>query len=218
MISMLGRNGEEYLEAIYSLIEEGRKTTPSEIAKRLKVKPSSATEMLKKLDLKGFVIAAPYKPVELTEKGYARASGIKRKHRLLERFLHDSLNISKKRVHEEACLLEHALSDEATESLSGFMHNPRTCPDDGKVIPTAEEVKKAAALSGMHEGQKATVAYLDGGLGFKEKVRSVGIREGKTVEVVTKEPFGGPLVVKIDNKTTISIGRGMASRIRVINT
>lgn len=213
---MVGGNREEYLEAVYGLIEEGSQATPSEIAKRLGVKPSSASEMLKKLDRDGFLVSRPYQPVELTEKGYVLSSGIKRKHRLIERFLHDILKINKKKVHDEACRLEHALSDEAAESLSKFLHHPRTCPDDGKNIPTAEEVKKAAVLSELSGGEKAVVAYLDGGTEFKGRIRSVGIREGKTIEVVTMEPFGGPFVVKVDD-TTVSIGRGMASKVRVIS-
>lgn len=212
---MLGENKEEYLEAIYGLIEDGKEPSPSAIAGRLRVKPSSVTEMLKKLDAEGFILSRPYQPVELTGEGYKRSSNIKRKHRLLERFLYDILKINKKKVHDEACRMEHALSDEAAESLSKLMKYPATCPDDGRTIPSAGAVEKARSLSDLRRREKAVVAYLDGGEEFKCRVRSVGIREGKTVEVLTKEPFGGPYVIKVGG-TTISIGRAMASKIKVM--
>lgn len=206
---------EEYLEAIYGLIEEGEEATPGEIAKKLRVKPSSVTEMLKRLDSEGFVVYTPYKSVKLTEKGYRKASSLKRKHRLLERFLHDVLNIKSSRVHDEACRMEHSLSDEVGESISRLLNNPSTCPDDEKKIPSAEAVTEAPSLLNLKEGEKAVVAYLAGGKGFNDRVRSIGIVEGKTIEVVVKEPFCGPIVLRL-GETTISIGRGMASKIKVI--
>jgi len=212
---MLGENREEYLEAVYGILEEGSEVTPSEIGRRLGVKASSVTEMLKKLDSEGYVKWTPYGRIELTGRGFKAASKVKRKHRLLERFLYDLLKMTKGKVHEEACRMEHALSDEAAESLSRLMHDPSKCPDDGKKIPSRAEVNQASSLASLKAGDKAVVAYLEGGTEFKNRIRSVGVREGKTVEVVTREPFGGPYVVKIDG-TTLSIGRGMASKVRII--
>jgi DtxR family transcriptional regulator, Mn-dependent transcriptional regulator len=212
---MQSENREEYLEAIYGLLEEESEVTPAQIARKLGINPSSVSEMLKKLDADGYVIWEPYGTVELTRKGFKKASGMKRKHRLIERFLFDLLRMSKEKVHEEACRMEHALSDEAAESLSKLLKHPKTCPDDGKKIPSAGEVEKASSLSDLSQGDKAVVAYLEGGDEFKSKVRSVGVREGKPFEIVAKEPFGGPYVVKVDS-TTISIGRGMASKIKII--
>jgi DtxR family transcriptional regulator, Mn-dependent transcriptional regulator len=212
---MQSDNREEYLEAIYGLLEEGYDVSPTQIARKLGINPSSVSEMLKKLDADGYVIWKPYGNVELTKKGFKKASGMKRKHRLIERFLYDLLRISKEKVHEEACRMEHALSDEAAEALSKLMKHPKTCPDDGKNIPSAGEVAKAPSLSDLKQGDEAVVAYLEGGEEFKSKVRSVGVREGKSFEIVAKEPFGGPYVVKVDS-TTVSIGRGMATKIKII--
>lgn len=211
---MIGQNKEEYLEAIYSLIEEGNETTPTAIAKKLKIKPSSATEMLKKLDAEGYIITKPYEPIEFTEKGFQAASKIKRKHRLLERFLQDILNV-KNKIHDQACKMEHTITDEVADSLEKLMNYPTTCPDDGKHIPSARETKEPQSLTGLKQGDRAIVAYLEGGEGFKEKIRSVGVREGKTIQIIAKEPFGGPVVLKADN-TQLSIGRGMASKIKVM--
>jgi len=69
-------------------------------------------------------------------------------------------------------------------------------------------------LTQLREGQKARITRLEGGHGFQRNVRTRGIREGKVVEVVTRHPIGGPIVIEIDGRET-AIGRGMARRIFV---
>lgn len=69
-------------------------------------------------------------------------------------------------------------------------------------------------LTQLREGQKARITRLEGGYGFQRNVRTRGIREGKVVEVVTRHPIGGPIVIEIDGRET-AIGRGMAKRIFV---
>ena len=69
-------------------------------------------------------------------------------------------------------------------------------------------------LTKLREGQKARITRLEGGHGFQRNVRTRGIREGKVVEVVTRHPIGGPIVIEIDGRGT-AIGRGMARRIFV---
>lgn len=69
-------------------------------------------------------------------------------------------------------------------------------------------------LTRLRTGQKAKILRLEGGPGFQRNVRSRGIREGKILEVVTRHPIGGPIVIEIDGRET-AIGRGMAKRIIV---
>jgi ferrous iron transport protein A len=66
----------------------------------------------------------------------------------------------------------------------------------------------------LKTGQKARIIGLEGGSGFQRNVRSRGIREGKILEVITRHPIGGPIVIEIDGRET-AIGRGMARRIVV---
>ena len=132
---MPGEYREEYLEAIFELTEKDGSAKTSDIAKHMNVKPASVTEMLGKLSDDGFVEHKPYYGTTLTRKGRNHAKKIKRKHRLLERFLHDMLGIKKVRVHEEACRLEHGLSDESAKALDRVLGYPKTCPDDCKIIP-----------------------------------------------------------------------------------
>lgn len=75
-------------------------------------------------------------------------------------------------------------------------------------------MKLMIPLTRLNEGDGATIARLDGGGQFQRKLRTSGIREGKTITILTKQPFNGPIVVEIDGRET-TIGRGMAQRIIV---
>jgi len=70
------------------------------------------------------------------------------------------------------------------------------------------------SITTIKEGKKVTIIRLIGGYGFQRRLRNMGIREGKVIKVVTRHPFGGPLVVSVDDRNT-TIGRGMAERIIV---
>ena len=91
--------------------------------------------MIKRLAGEGLIEYEPYKGAILTGKGTALAQKIVRKHRLLERFLQDFLGLKREKVHDEACKLEHDLSDEASAALCKALNMPKTCPDDGQPIP-----------------------------------------------------------------------------------
>ena len=69
-------------------------------------------------------------------------------------------------------------------------------------------------LTDLQPKQKARIIRLEGGYGFQQKLRSRGIREGKKVKIITRQPGGGPIVMSIDNKKT-ALGRGMAGRVIV---
>ena len=122
---MSGNSVEEYLEAIYSFNEKGQLAKNSELAKRLKVAPPSVTQMVQKLAEEGLVEYEPYRGALLTGKGTALAQKVVRKHRLLERFLHDFLGIGLDKVHDEACRMEHGLSDEAAAQRRNGPYDPK---------------------------------------------------------------------------------------------
>lgn len=129
---------EEYLEAIFDLSQDGKPASTNSIALHLKVKPSSVTEALQRMAKNSLVEYTPYRGVSLTKNGIQIALKIKRKHRLLECFFHDVLKV-KGEMHEQACKMEHHLSDNAEKALAKFLKNPKKCPD-GKIIPP--ELKK----------------------------------------------------------------------------
>ena len=118
---MLTHSEENYLKTIFHLsLETDKEITTNSIASKINSKPSSVTEMLKKMGDKSLVSYQKYKGVSLTELGQKTALKIIRKHRLWEVFLFDKLNFSWDEVHEIAEQLEHIQSDKLTQELDRF--------------------------------------------------------------------------------------------------
>lgn len=106
-------NREDYLINILRLTEGNSITKTTKIASCMKVSPASVSEMMKTLASEGLVKYKKYKGVSLTEKGIVYARQIRKRHHVLERFLIDYLDVDHKTAHEEACKMEHAISDES---------------------------------------------------------------------------------------------------------
>ncbi|KYC44857.1 MAG: manganese transport regulator MntR [Candidatus Methanofastidiosum methylothiophilum] len=128
---------EEYLEAILDISIEKNVAKTNDIAQVLGVSPSSVTEVIQRLNKNGLILYEPYKGVKLTEKGLKIANKIKRKHRIVEIFLSDYLNIAPDKIHHEACRMEHCISDEVTDAICRIMSGPSKCPC-GKDIPKCD--------------------------------------------------------------------------------
>jgi DtxR family Mn-dependent transcriptional regulator len=223
---------EEYLEAIYSFNEKGIWAKNQALSKKLKVSPPSVTEMVKRLSSEGLVLYKPYKGVLLTGIGLALAEKVVRKHRLLECFLHDLLKLPKERIHEEACKLEHSISDDAAAALCEFMNNPLTCPDDENVIPPCpldvEDCEKCneardkggkefpllTQLSNLKPGEDAKVAFVRGGRSSCQRIMDMGLTPGTRVKILNAAPFRGPIEVSVRD-TSLVLGRGLADHVFV---
>jgi DtxR family transcriptional regulator, Mn-dependent transcriptional regulator len=210
---------EEYLEAIYNLTQNGQPVSTSALSKRLKIAPASVTEMLRKLAEDDYVNYSPYQGVTLNAKGRAIGERITRKHRLLERFLHDTLKIGNEKVHAEACAMEHALSDEAERALCQTLKAPDKCPDDNKLIPPCDlefrscqecnergvadfssiEKRKSnvVALSALKKKQEGTIAFIRGENRVLGRLRDMGLTPGTRISVTRVAPLKGPVEIAI---------------------
>ena len=124
---------EEYLETILYVTKGSGTAKTSEIAEELGVSPPSVTEMIQKLSEGGYVEYVPYYGVTLTEQGKREASRMKRRHRLLEMFLFEFLGMDKDDAHNEACKLEHVVSDEVERRFCSMMGHPKKCPDGNPI-------------------------------------------------------------------------------------
>ena len=227
---MSSESVEEYLEAIYSFNERGELAKTTELAKRLRVAPPSVTQMLKRLSDEGLVEYEPYRGATLTGRGMAYAQRVVRKHRLLERFLHNFLGLKREKVHEEACRMEHSLSDEAAAALCKALDKPETCPDDGNPIPPCplevEDCDECAAareegglrllteLSNLKPGEEGVVAFIRGGTTACQRLLDMGLTKGTRVRVVNAAPFRGPIEVEVRG-ATLALGRGLAGHVFV---
>ena len=130
----ISENIEEYLEVLYRNGSNGEQVSTTQLSKDLGIAPGSVTQMLKKLEDLGYIVYTPYKGATLTDEGMQIAQKITRKHRILEKFLLDVLKVKEENIHDQACEMEHTLSDEAERALCTMLHHPDLCPDEN-VIP-----------------------------------------------------------------------------------
>jgi DtxR family Mn-dependent transcriptional regulator len=129
---------EDYVKVIYAHTEwQPDKITPSELAARLGLAASSVTEMVKKLAAQGLVSHRPYGAIELTPDGTALALRMVRRHRLIETWLVQHVGYTWDEVHDEAEVLEHAVSDRLLDALDSQLGHPRRDPH-GDPIPRAD--------------------------------------------------------------------------------
>jgi DtxR family Mn-dependent transcriptional regulator len=234
----MSNSKEEYLEAIYNLTQNGQTATTSAIAKRLNIAPASTTEMLRKLADEEYVHYSPYQGVTLTSKGLGIGERITRKHRLLERFLHDTLKIGNDKVHAEACAMEHTLSDEAERALCQTLKVPDKCPDDEKSIPPCnldfsscqeckewgednfEAVQKrkenVVALSALKENQEGTIAFIRGENKVLRRLNDMGLTPGTKVSISRIAPLKGPVEIAVRG-CKLALGDEIACNVFVEN-
>jgi DtxR family Mn-dependent transcriptional regulator len=115
---MRSRSIEDYIKIIYRLEQDHERATTQRIAEQLKVRMASVTGMIKHLAAEGYLKHKPYYGVKLTEKGRRLALTMIRRHRLIELFLHQTLGLDWDEVHDDAEVLEHAVSDRLIERIS----------------------------------------------------------------------------------------------------
>jgi DtxR family transcriptional regulator, Mn-dependent transcriptional regulator len=217
---MVSENIEEYLESIWELNQSGKPAKTTDIAVALKVSPASVTEMVQKLADEGYVIYEKYKGVTLTEEGNRIGSKIKRRHRLLERFLVDILGVSNEMSHEEACRLEHTISDVSEKSLCQMMNNPQTSPK-GKPIPRCENNcldcigEPTIPMLTLKTGEAGLITHLKCNESAKvRRIISMGFVPGRKVCVEEELPMGGPFLVSVED-TRIALAREYAAMVFV---
>jgi DtxR family transcriptional regulator, Mn-dependent transcriptional regulator len=209
---------EDYAKAIYALeLRAGDAVTTNALAERLGVTPGSASGMVKRLAELGLVEHEPYRGVQLTEDGRRVALEVMRHHRLLELYLVQSLGVPWDRVHEEAEVLEHVLSEELEELIAAKLGNPTHDPH-GDPIPTREltieeePTQSLQSLEAAATGRFTRVSDSD-----PEMLRFLadrGISPGDSFEVIDKQPFGGPLFIRFGDNVHV-LGGDLAKAMRV---
>jgi DtxR family transcriptional regulator, Mn-dependent transcriptional regulator len=213
---MLSQSVQDYLKTIYKL-QHGGVVSTNEIAKELNVSGASVTGMLKRLSTMGLVDYNSYKGVKLTEGGEKIALEIIRHHRLLELYLHDELGFSLEKIHEEACRLEHYISEEFADKINELLGDPKFDPH-GHPIPAKNgkmPVYNESLLSDMEPDCLVLIRRLDDSdpklLDYLEKTELI---PGVELKVLDKAPFNGPLTVLHKGKERI-IGNELAKNIFV---
>jgi DtxR family Mn-dependent transcriptional regulator len=214
----LGESIENYAKAIYALEQRGNgAVTTNALAARLGVTAASASSMVKKLSELKLVTHAPYKGVRLTEQGRRVALEVLRHHRLLELYLAETLGVPWDRVHDEAEVLEHVLSEELEELIASKLGNPTHDPH-GDPIPNRElriEEERTESLASLEVGAKGVfVRVSDSDPEMLRYLAARGITPGDSFEVIERQPFEGPLSTRFGDRVHV-LGGALASAMRV---
>jgi len=214
---MLSQAVEDYLKAIFEVQRDHGKVATTVLAERMGVAPASATGMIKKLAGLKLVRHSPYQGVVLTRAGEKLALEVLRHHRLLELYLAEALGYTWDQVHDEACRLEHVISEEFEDKIYEALGRPTRDPH-GEPIPTKDGKMPSAdhePLSDLQPGTAGVISQVS--KSNPEILRYLGARgliPEATVEVVEKAPFEGPLTVRTGENSYV-LGRQLASHIRV---
>jgi DtxR family Mn-dependent transcriptional regulator len=193
---------EDYLKAVYALDAEGKRVTTSALAERMQVRAPSATAMTKRLAELGLLERTAYKGVVLTDRGRLCALEVLRHHRLLERYLADSLGMSIDEVHAEADRLEHALSEELEARIDAALGYPTHDPHGDPIPDSALRIAAPASrsLADLDPGDTAVVARVpDSDPELLRYLAEIALVPGESLELTRSAPFGGPLTVKTGN-------------------
>jgi DtxR family Mn-dependent transcriptional regulator len=208
---------EDYAKAIYALQREDETVSTNALAARLGVTPASASAMVKKLGGLGLVRHEPYKGVTLTPDGKRVALEVLRHHRLLELYLAETLDMPWDRVHDEAEVLEHVISEELEALIAAKLGNPTHDPH-GHPIPTPELTIDEGQTVSLHELEPGAsgvfVRISDSDPEMLRYLGARGIRPGDRLEVLDKQPFDGPMFV-LFGETTHVLGGTLAHAMRV---
>lgn len=194
---------EDYVKVIYGFTEwQDKPITSSQLAQRLGVANSSVSEMVRKLKDQGLVDHKPYSAITLTEAGIRLALSMVRRHRLIETYLVQELSYSWDEVHDEAELLEHAVSDTFIERMAAKLGDPQRDPH-GDPIPTADGavlMPEAHLLGELDPGHTGRITRIsDENPDLLRYLSAEEIDLDADVEVMGRKPFGGALVVRISN-------------------
>ena len=208
---------EDYIKTIYSIETRGERATTKRIAERLGVRMASVTGMVKHLAAEGYLKHKPYHGVRLTDQGRRVALTMIRRHRLIELFLHETLGMDWDEVHDDAEVLEHAVSDRLIERIYQFLGQPEFDPhgapiprDDGTYEPLTGQ-----ALSDCKTGDKGRIVHVsDGDPEFLRYMSKLGLKINTTFRITDKAPFDGPITLQAGRRK-LAIGREAGRRILV---
>jgi DtxR family transcriptional regulator, Mn-dependent transcriptional regulator len=195
---------EDTLKAVFALSTCDIPTTTSALAGRLGVAPPTVTAMIKRLAANGLVSRTDGHRVALTDHGLRHALDVVRRHRLLELFLVRVLSVPWDEVHDEAEVLEHAVSPALIDRIDAYLGHPTHDPHGDPIpSPTGHHVETwTGALAESQPGTTFRVERVSDRDGAALRyLGALGIRPGVVLDVLERAPFDGPLWVRVDSQT-----------------
>ena len=208
---------EDYLKVIHELESSGAAAGTNDIARVLGIAAASVSGMVRRLAEQGLIAHERYRGVRLTEAGRAAALRTIRRHRVIESYLARALGYPWDRVHDEAERLEHACSDELIDRMAEAIGEPTTDPH-GHPIPSRDgtlEERRLIQLAQVEAGSRVRIERVSDRDGDRLRyLAELGITPGTTVEVAAREPFEGPITLRVDGVQRV-IGPGLAAHVLV---
>ena len=218
---VISHAAQDYMKAIYKLENEPEadgSVNTTGLSEQLSVSAASTTNMVKKLAEMKLVVHTPYKGFVLTEAGEKIALEVIRHHRLLERYLADTLGYTWDEVDAEADKLEHVISEALEDRMDKALGFPTTDPH-GDPIPTKDgsiERRPTERLSEIDAGRTVVIQQVsDDSAEMLRYMNDLGLRPSATIEVKERAPFNGPILVQVDASEEHSIGLEVAGHIYV---
>ena len=232
--SKISENIEEYLEVLYRNGSNGEQVSTTQLSNDLGIAPGSVTQMLKKLEDLGYITYTPYKGATLTDDGMKIAQKITRKHRILEKFLLDVLKVKEENIHDQACEMEHTLSDEAERALCTMLKHPDLCPDE-HIIPACDFDFESCqqcfsqkdfdqvinrkfnllSISELSSDTEAVISFIRGNSELLDEITKLGIKVGQNITYQYNENAEGKYFVLNIEDNELNIPAEMANNIFV---
>jgi DtxR family transcriptional regulator, Mn-dependent transcriptional regulator len=205
---------EHYLETIFYIAHEGEVVRPGRIAEWQGVSAPTVSATLGKLERDGWIAMATDRSVTTTERGESLAATVVRHHRLLERWLTDTLGLDWASADEEAQRLAPGLTDEVADRLAAHLGDPTTCPH-GNVIPGRPlPYGELVALADLDPGARATVRRISevaehDAPQVLRQLEAFGLLPGVSVTIGDGDPGLGAIAVEVGDET-VALGLAVA--------
>jgi DtxR family transcriptional regulator, Mn-dependent transcriptional regulator len=204
---------ENFLKAVYALQQTSERVSTNALAEALQITAPSVTDMARRMATADLIDYQKHYGVRLTDSGLDLALKVIRRHRLIETYLVHELGYALHEVHAEAEDLEHAVSDRFVEALAHKLGHPRFDPH-GDTIPSADGQMPARALiplTDLPPLQPALVARLTAANdAMLQHILDKGLALNVQVQLVSQEPFQGPLTLLVKQQTRV-LGHAVAA-------
>jgi DtxR family transcriptional regulator, Mn-dependent transcriptional regulator len=204
---------EEYLQVLFWLFEAQLPMTAANVARAMQLSAPTVHEMVGRLERDGYVTRAADKSIEFTETGLEHAEGVVRRHRLIERFLTDVLQIPWDEVHEEAERLEHAMSPVLEQRMLEAIGNAKTCPHGHPIVAGARLA--GVPLADVEVGAKVRILRFENEAeDLLHYLKASGLEPGLDGELVQRDDE--QVVVQAADGSACSITPSVAETVSVI--
>jgi DtxR family Mn-dependent transcriptional regulator len=212
---------QNYLKELYQLQQRSDEREPvplGQLAESVGVTPGTATTMVKRFADDGLMHYTPRRGARLTAKGEKVALGVLRRHRIVETFLVQHLGLDWSEVHEEAEVLEHAVSEKVLDRLDALLGHPTADPHGSPIPPASGKMRRVAMrpLSRCRAGQRVTIGrLLDTAPGFLKLAETLGLMPDTKVRVVQVNEDADAVTLQVGRRKPTTLGLSAADKIMV---